>query len=250
MSSVIFHDYFVEYPVFNGEPEAHLKILLKSFIVLSAWILGYFGIKHLPLTIAGPIGATRPVMVLVGALLIFGERLNLMQWGGVILGFVSLFFISLVGRKEGISAKNSKWLWFCIGSTICGAVSALYDKHLLKQFEPLQVQAWYSLYQFIIMGITIWIIKKAQPAAKATPFPFRWTIPCIAISLPISALASFYALSLDGAMISVISMIRRGSVLVSFAYGLIFLREKNFKLKSIYLSILLLGLLLFVLGSN
>ena len=51
-----------------GGWDMHKYILLKSLIVLSSWILGYFGMKHLPLTIVGPINATRPVMVLVGAL--------------------------------------------------------------------------------------------------------------------------------------------------------------------------------------
>ena len=60
--------------------EVHRYILLKSCIVLSSWIFGYFGMKYLPLTIVGPINATRPVMVLVGASIVFAERLNLYQW--------------------------------------------------------------------------------------------------------------------------------------------------------------------------
>ena len=56
--------------------KAHLLVILKAFIVLSSWICGYFGLKHLPLTIVGPINATRPVLLLIGAMLIFGERLN------------------------------------------------------------------------------------------------------------------------------------------------------------------------------
>ena len=63
--------------------EGHKFILLKSCIVLASWLFGYFGIKHLPITIVGPINATRPVMVLVGALTCFGERLSLWQWAGV-----------------------------------------------------------------------------------------------------------------------------------------------------------------------
>lgn len=35
--------------------EVHRLILLKSLIVLSSWMLGYFGLKHLPITIVGPI---------------------------------------------------------------------------------------------------------------------------------------------------------------------------------------------------
>lgn len=226
----------------------HLRIILKAFIVLSSWLLGYFGIKHLPLTIAGPINASRPVIVLVGALVIFGERLNLMQWTGVLLGFWSLFFISRVGMKEGFSFKHSKWLWFSIGATFMGAVSALYDKYLLRQYEPLEVQAWYSLYQLIIMGVTIGILLRGQK--ERTPFHWSWAIPCISIFLTGADIAYFYALSLPGSMIAVVSMIRRGSVIVSFFYGVIALHEKHIKLKLVDLGILLIGLTFLVLGSR
>lgn len=250
MSPVIIRDYYLNYPIFGNDGIAHFKIILKSFIVLGAWTTGYFAIKHLPLTISGPINATRPIMVLVGALIIFSEHLNMLQWSGVALGFFSLLFISRLGRKEGISATGNKWVWLAICSMLFGATSALYDKYLLKQYEPLQVQAWYSLYQCLIMGITIWLIRRFQPSANTTPFRFKWTIPFIAIFLTGADLAYFYALSLDGAMISVISMIRRGAVIVSFLYGLIILHEKNVKLKSLDLAILLIGLILLVLGSR
>ncbi len=226
----------------------HFHILIKSFIVLSSWLCGYFGLKHLPLTIAGPINATRPVMVLIGAMLIFGERLNLLQWGGVILGISSLYLISRIGRKEGISIKHNRWLWLSFGAMVMGAVSGLYDKYLLRQYDPLEVQAWYSFYQFVIMGITIAIIKRVK--RDTTPFQWRWTIPCIALFLTIADIAYFYSLSLDDSLIAVVSMIRRGSVIVSFLFGVIMLHEKNVKLKIIDLSILLVGLILLVIGSN
>ena len=57
--------------------ETHMAVLLKAVIVLTSWISGYFALKHLPLTITGPIKATQPVLTLVVALLFFGERLNL-----------------------------------------------------------------------------------------------------------------------------------------------------------------------------
>lgn len=225
----------------------HGAILIKSGIVLSSWLLGYASIKHLPLTIAGPVNASRPVMVLVGALIIFGERLNLWQWSGVILGFMSLYFISRVGGKEGISLKSNKWVWMAIGATIMGAVSALYDKYLLGQYKPLEVQAWYSIYQMIIMGITIGILTRGHE--NKTPLRWKWTIPLISVFLTIADIAYFYSLSLDGSMIAVVSMIRRGSVIVSFFYGVIALHEKNIKLKLIDLTLLFIGLTFLVIGS-
>ena len=116
--------------------EVHKFIVVKSFIVLSSWIFGYFGMKHLPLTIVGPINATRPVMVLVGAMLVFGERLNLYQWIGVMLAIVSFFMLSRSGKKEGIDFKHNKWILFIVLAAVAGAVSGLYDKYLMKQLNP------------------------------------------------------------------------------------------------------------------
>lgn len=234
---------------FGNTAAGHFQILLKSLIVLGSWLLGYYAIKHLPLTVQGPINASRPVIVLVGALLIFGERLNLVQWIGIALGFASLFFISRIGAKEGFSLKHSKWIWMSIGATTLGAVSALYDKYLLKFYEPLEVQAWYSLYQCLIMVVVIFIIRSAH-TGKCDTFQWRWSIPCIALFLTIADVAYFYSLSLDGSMVAVVSMIRRGSVLVSFIYGVVSLHEKNIKPKLVDLGVLLLSLILLVVGSQ
>ena len=82
--------------------EDHLKVLIKAVIVLSSWISGYFALKHLPLTITGPIKASQPVLTLLGAMLLFGERLNLFQWVGVLLSIASFYLLSSSGKKEGI----------------------------------------------------------------------------------------------------------------------------------------------------
>lgn len=234
---------------FGGNAHSHLLILIKSLIVLSSWLLGYFSIKHLPITINGPISATRPILVLLGAVVIFGERLNWLQYTGIFIGFCSLFFISRIGKKEGFSLKQSKWLWLCFGATLMGAVSALYDKHLIRNLAPMEVQAWYSLYQFFVMTVVILTIRRLS-GEKRTPFKWKWTIPGIAVFLTIADIAYFYSLSLDGALIAVVSMIRRGSVLVSFLYGVTALHEKNVKLKLADLSLLLIGLICLILGSQ
>ncbi len=233
---------------FGNTATGHLLILLKSVIVLGSWLLGYFAIKHLPLTVQGPINASRPVIVLVGALLIFGERLNWVQWIGIALGFASLFLISRIGAKEGFSLKHSKWIWMSIGATVLGAVSALYDKYLLGYYHPVEVQAWYSLYQCFIMVGTILVLRRLHK--EGSGFTWRWTIPCIALFLTVADLAYFYSLSLEGSMVAIVSMIRRGSVIVSFIYGVVALHERNIKSKLIDLCVLLLSLALLVVGSS
>ena len=229
--------------------EAHKYILLKSFIVLSSWIFGYFGMKHLPLTIVGPINATRPVMVLLGALLFFGERLNLYQWIGVLLAILSFFMLSRSGKKEGIDFKHNKWIFFIVMAAVTGAISGLYDKYLMTFLNPMLVQSWYNLYQVFIMCPILLLLWYPR---RKTSTPFRWERTIVGISLFLSAadFAYFYALSYEDSMISIVSMVRRGSVVVSFLFGALFFHEKNLRSKAVDLLLVLIGMFFLYLGSR
>ncbi len=249
LDGTIFH-------VGTGGWEVHRFILLKSCIVLASWMLGYFGMKHLPLTIVGPINATRPVMVLVGALLVFGERLNLWQWAGVLLAVMSFFMLSRSGRKEGIDFEHNKWIWMIVGAAVLGAVSGLYDKYLMAPqqeggagLDTMMVQSWYNVYQCFMMGGVLafmwWPHRK-----RTTPFRWDWTIVFISVFLSAADFVYFYALSIPGAMISIVSMIRRGSVVVSFLFGAVAFHEKNLKSKLVDLLLVLLGMVCLYIGSR
>ena len=229
--------------------EVHQYILLKSVIVLSSWTFGYFGMKHLPLTIVGPINATRPVMTLVGALLIFGERLNLYQWIGVLLAIVSFFLLSRSGKKEGIDFQHNRWIWFVVLAALLGAVSGLYDKYLMGRFDKMVVQSWYNVYQLFLMGSVLMFLW--WPKRKTTtPFHWDWCIILISVFLSAADFVYFYSLSLDGSMISIVSMVRRSSVLVSFFFGAMIFHEKNLKSKVVDLLLVLLGMIFLYIGST
>ncbi len=229
--------------------QVHKYIILKSFIVLSSWIFGYFAMKHLPLTIVGPINATRPVMVLLGALLIFGERLNGYQWVGVTLAILSFFLLSRSGKREGIDFRHNRWILFLILAALLGALSGLYDKYLMARFPPMIVQSWYNLYQLgemiLILFILWWPIRK-----RSTPFHWCWSIPLISLFLSAADFVYFYSLTYQDSLISVVSMIRRSSVIVSFLCGALFFREKNLKSKALDLALVLIGMVFLYLGSR
>ena len=249
-----------------GGWEMQRYILLKACIVLSSWLLGYIGIKHLPITIVGPINATRPVMVLIGALLVFGERLNLWQWAGVLLAILSFFLLSRSGKKEGIDFKHNRWIICTVGAAVLGAISGLYDKYLMATegglgLPRLTVQCWYNFYQTIMMGaMLLWWWYGTQVShlredhrgrdarVPGTPFRWRWSILLISVFLSLADYVYFYSLSLDGALISVVSMIRRSSVLVSFMLGALLFHEKNLQSKVIDLALVLLSMFLLWLG--
>ncbi len=249
LDGTIFH-------VASGGWEMHRYIVLKSLIVLSSWVLGYFGMKHLPLTIVGPINATRPVMVLMGALLVFGERLNGWQWVGVLLAVMSFMMLSRSGKKEGIDFRRDHWVWMIVGAAMLGAVSGLYDKYLMAPvghggvgLDRMMVQSWYNIYQcgmMLVMLAVLWWPHRRN----TTPFHWHWSIIGVSLFLSTADFVYFYALSLPDAMISIVSMVRRGSVIVSFLFGAAFFHEKNLRAKAVDLALVLLGMVFLYIGSH
>ena len=232
-----------------GILKAHLLIMAKSCIVLTSWIFGYFGLKHLPITIVGPINATRPILVLLGAMLIFGERLNAWQWGGVILSLFSLLMLSRSSKKENINFAHNNWIWFIAAAAFTGACSGLYDKYIMQKMEPSFVQGWYNFYQMLMMGIvmlSLWLPNRH----KSTPFRWSWAIPLISIFISAADYAYFSALRQPDSMISVVSLVRRSSVIVSFLCGALIFKERNLKAKALDLAMILIGMVLIWIGSR
>lgn len=233
-------------------------ILMKSALVLSSWVAGYYAMKHLPLTIVGPVNASRPVLVLIGAVIIFGERLNLLQSAGVALALVALFLMKRTGEKEGIRTHHNKWVVCLVLAVILGAASGLYDKYLMSPehlgLDKKLVLGWYTLYQAGMMGVLLLLTNgraaRAAGVASAKGFRWSWAIPLISIFLCAADYAHLQALASPDALIAVVSMIRRGSVLVSFAIGAFLLHEKNLRAKALDLALLLASMVLLFLGSK
>ena len=225
-------------------------IFLKSAIVVSSWIFAFFAVKHLPITIAAPIRATGPIWTLLGAILIFGEQLNFYQWFGIAVTLCFFFLLSTTGKLEGIHFRTNKWVLFIVLATLLGAVSGLYDKFIMRRVDRLAVQAWFSFYQVLILFPVMAITRWRLPKSERIPFHWRWTIPLIGLFLVLADFLYFNALTYQDSLISVISSLRRGGVVISFTVGAVVFHEKNLRKKGLYLAGILIGILLISLGSH
>ncbi len=232
----------------KADLEAHLYIFVKAVIVLGSWICAYFGMKNIPITIFSPIRATQPIWTLIGAVVIYAEVLSGWQVAGIALTIVSFYFFSIAGLKEGVSWKSNRWVWLVILATLLGAVSGLYDKFLMKQFDRMTVQVYSSVYQTILMAAVLFFLWYPN-RSNTTPFQWRWSIVGISVFLVLADFVYFKALSMDDALISVVSTIRRSGAVVPFAYGALFLHEKNLKVKTVLLCGVLTGVFLLYVGS-
>lgn len=227
----------------------HALLLLKAAIVLSSWMTAYYALKHLPITIASPIKATQPILTLVGALVVFGERLNLYQWIGVAIAIMSFFMLSQSSKREGVNFAHNRWVWLMVCSIVMGTVSGLYDKWIMTHIDRMNTQVWYNYYQLLIMCVVllaVWYPKRRQ----TTPFRWSWAIPLISVFLTAADFFYYFALADGASMIAIVSLVRRSSVAVSFTLGALYFKERNLRAKAIDLLLVLLGMLFIFLGSQ
>lgn len=228
----------------------HLLVLIKSVIVVSSWIFAFHAMKHLPITIISPVRATGPIWTLAGAIVLFQEHLNAIQWVGVLITLVFFYLLSTAGKLEGIHFNRNIWIFSIIAATLLGAASGLFDKYILRRIDRVGVQAWFSFYQVVVMLPAIAMFRWKKPKSVRPVFQWRWSIPLIAIFLLFADYLYFYALSIPESMISIVSALRRGGVLVAFSIGAFLFKEKNIRTKGIYLLGILLGILIISYGSR
>ncbi len=231
-----------------GSWHDHAMVFIKAVMVLSSWIFGYFGIKNLPLTIVGPINATRPVLTLVGAMILFGERLNGYQWVGVVLAIVSLYLLSRSSKKEGVDFVHNRWIYCVAAAALIGVGCGLYDRYIMYSLNAVFVQSWYTFYQFLLMSViaaVLWLPKRHEQQ-----FHWSWAIPMISILLTAGDMAYLHSLTDASAMIAVVAMIRRSSVVVSFGCGALLFGERNLKAKALDLLLILIGMIFLYIGSK
>jgi len=228
----------------------HVRLFCKSALVGGSWIFGYFALKHLPMSIAGPIRATSPLWTILLAVFLMGEHPNTWQWLGIAIVLSAFYAFSFVGKLEGIRFHKDKWVGYMMIATLIGACSAIYDKYLLQNahLDPATVQAWFSIYSVVVMlpFYLLWL-RGAWPRGS---FEWRHSIALIGIFLLLADFLYFTAISQEGALIAVISPIRRGTVVISFIGGILLHNEKNFKPKAVCIAVLLVGIVLIKLKSG
>lgn len=222
-------------------------IFLKSCIVGGSWGCVYTAMRKLPISLAAPVRSTAPLWTFIAAIFIYGEVPSLLAGLGMAIIFIGYYALSVVGQLEGFSFKNKSMLLIVAG-TILGSCAALYDKYLLNQLalSPIRVQLYFS-YCLVFIYFVAWLII-TRLAKTATEFSWRWTIPVTGVLLIVSDLVYFHAVSLPDAQISMISLLRRCSCVITFAAGAMIFKDKNVVKKFYALLIVLIGIVLLALG--
>ena len=232
-----------------GTWEDHVQLMVKAVLVTTSWVSGMIGLKLLPITTVSTLKASRPFFVVIFSIILFGEMLNVWQWIGVALALLALTMLSVSSRKEGIRFLKSKGVAAMAVSILAGVASALFDKYIMRQMEPLFVQGWANIYITVLLALCV-LVKGIADGKERERFHWDWNLLLIAVLITAADMLYFFSLNADGALLSVISLLRRCSVVVTFVLGAILFKEKKIKEKALDLTILLAGMGFLLYGSS
>ena len=232
-----------------GSLQDHLSLVLKAVLVSTSWVSALIAMPHLPLTTVSTIKASRPMFVVIFSIILFGERLNLLQWLGVAIVMVALFLSSRSKRHETDKETSAKGMTCMIISVLSGAASALYDKFILQHLEPLFVQSWTNIYITILLALVM-LVQYLTDKEHFQPFVWDWRILLISVLITVSDAIYFFAVKDPDALLSVISMIRRSSVLITFVGGALIFKEGQIKDKALDMVLMMVGIALLLFGTH
>ena len=217
---------------------------IKSVIVATSWVFTFCALRTLPITIATPIRASAPALVFVAAFFLYGEIPSWIQGIGMLAVFGGYFVFSWAGKHEGIDFFRNKAVWCAIAGACFSALSSIWDKYVF-QVAAAPVESVQFLFQ-IGLVLVYALILSGQRILRLphVRFEFRWTIPLVGILLAMADWLYFRGLAIPGAPISVGSLLRRFSVVITFVLGALFFHETNLKRKALALAAILVGVIL------
>ena len=223
--------------------------LVKSVIVGTSWVFTFCALRTLPITIATPIRASSPALVLLIAVPLYGEMPSALQGLGMAAVFAGYFAFSWAGRHEGIDFFRNRAVWCAIVGAVCSAVSSLWDKYIF-QVRALPVEQVQLVFQAgLVAFYALALVASRALRFGRDAFEWRWTIPVVGILLAGADWLYFKGLAYPGAPISAASLMRRFSVVLTFLLGARFFHETNLVRKGIALAAIVAGVALLCFAS-
>ena len=217
---------------------------IKSVIVSTSWIFTFMALRTLPITIATPIRASAPALVFVAAFFLYGEVPSWIQAVGMLAVFGGYFAFSWAGEPEGLGVFRNKAVGCAIVGACFSALSSIWDKYVF-QVAAAPVETVQFLFQIgLVLVYALVLGGQRLLGLHHDRFEFRPTIPLVGVLLAMADWLYFRGLAVPDAPISVGSLLRRFSVVITFVLGAKFFHETNLKRKALALAAILVGVIL------
>lgn len=222
--------------------------VIKSVIVGTSWVFTFQALRTLPISIATPIRASAPALVLLIAIPLYGERPSPFQRVGMAAVFAGYFVFSWAGSHEGIDFLRNRAVWCAVAGAVFSAISSIWDKYVF-QIRALPVESVQFVFQVgLVVFYAAALAVSRYSKSNSGAFEWRWTFPLVGILLAGADWLYFKGLSHPDTPVSAASLMRRFSVVLTFLLGARFFHETNLVRKGVALAVIVAGVALICLG--
>ena len=211
--------------VFDLTPYVSFLVVLKSGVIFFAWMLTFFAIKKVPLGIYGITDMSRVIFSSLMGVWFLGEGLTLRGIISLILVAAGLYFVNKK-QSDSTNTYSYKYTWMIMLSCLLNAVSGTLDKIIMStgDITSSALQFWFMLLLSAFYLAYIIIRKEDFEIKKAIKNPWIYVLSLLLI---LGDRALFIANSDPESKVTVMTLIKQCSAVVTIIMGRILYKEKN-----------------------
>lgn len=232
----------------GGVPAGTLAVIaIKSLMIFVAWIAGFTAVKHMAVGLYGLLDQLRVVFAMLLGVFVMHEHMGAGQVIGLILVLSGLLLLRFLPEgkhtKTSFSGTAPKYVVFVVISCLFNAISGLLDKILMSRDDLTdgQLQFWYML--FLVIYYLLYIIVK-RPGIRWKKALTNYWIWILAILFVVADRCLFIANSYPESRITVMTLIKQSSCVVTILGGRLFFKEKGLLKKLLCAAVVTAGIII------
>lgn len=228
---------------FSLEPLYIFYSFLKAAVCCAAWMCSLVAIKKMSVSLYGIMDLSRMIFSTMLGVLVLGESLTAPKVIGMCLVVTGLLMVNLKKNTE----PNKLTLYILIMALMncfLNAISGTMDKVLMKHMESSQLQFWFMFFMSAIYGIVL--VCRGQKISLKSIKSNYW-VPLMSLSLILGDRLLFEANANPASEVTLMTVIKQSSVIVTVLTGWIVFKEKHILYKLMCTGIVLAGIFVAVL---
>lgn len=233
----------------SGVPQKELLLIaFKSFIIFVAFLLSFYAIEKMPVSLYGVIDLSRMLFSMILGVLVLREVLKFNQMIAMVLVAAGLLLLKYKPRKDRVTKESDEKIptyifILAFVSTFLNAVSGVSDKILMGTGNVTsgQLQFWYMLFMVAYYGIYVLVTRTKIQWKSVLKNPYVWVISILFV---VADRALFIANGIEGSRVTVMTLLKQVCCIVTIVGGRLLFKEKDTLKRFICACIIIAGIVL------
>ena len=226
----------------NIDPGNMGLIVLKSGIIFASWVLSFKSMSHMSVSKYGVINMSRILFTTILGVIVLHEVITLNEFIGMVIIVIGLLLVN--SSRNKVKKKSKKYVWYLLLACVLMSIAGLLDKLICSNVSVEAFQFWFLLYLFIISWIYVLFRKIKIDFSSVTKN--HW-IYLYSIFYVIGDKILYTANGIDGSQISIISLLKQVSVIITVLVGGKIFKENNLQKKFLCSLIIFMGIIIVAL---